>query len=83
MTVSIYLAHLNPVTNAHVEIMEELKKLREEIDRIDSQIMTLLQERFGVIKQVGEVKKQNEIPFIQKNRWEELLDKKIQMAGNL
>ncbi len=26
MTVSIYLAHLNPVTNAHVEIIDELKK---------------------------------------------------------
>ena len=25
MTVSIYLAHLNPVTNAHVQIIEELK----------------------------------------------------------
>jgi len=25
LTVSIYLAHLNPVTNAHVEIIEELK----------------------------------------------------------
>jgi hypothetical protein len=26
LTVAIYLAHLNPVTNAHVEIIEELKK---------------------------------------------------------
>ncbi|HSA98388.1 MAG TPA: hypothetical protein VLF17_04855 [Candidatus Nitrosotenuis sp.] len=26
MTVAIYLAHLNPVTNAHVEIIDELKK---------------------------------------------------------
>ena len=26
MTVCIYLAHINPVTNAHVEIIEELKK---------------------------------------------------------
>lgn len=26
MTVAIYLAHLNPVTRAHVEIIEELKK---------------------------------------------------------
>lgn len=26
MTVAIYLAHLNPVTNAHVEIIEELKR---------------------------------------------------------
>ena len=26
MTICIYLAHLNPVTNAHVEIIEDLKK---------------------------------------------------------
>ena len=26
MTTALYLAHLNPVTNAHVEIIEELKK---------------------------------------------------------
>ena len=26
MAIAIYLAHLNPVTNAHVEIIEELKK---------------------------------------------------------
>lgn len=26
LTVAIYLAHLNPVTNSHVEIIEELKK---------------------------------------------------------
>ncbi|HXV66406.1 MAG TPA: hypothetical protein VD731_04180 [Nitrosopumilaceae archaeon] len=31
MTVSIYLAHLNPVTNAHVEIIEDLKKESEVI----------------------------------------------------
>ena len=29
MTVAIYLAHLNPVTNAHVEIIEELKEKNE------------------------------------------------------
>ena len=29
MTVAIYLAHLNPVTKAHVEIIEELKKANE------------------------------------------------------
>ncbi len=29
MTVTIYLAHLNPVTKAHVEIIEELKKANE------------------------------------------------------
>jgi len=29
LTVTIYLAHLNPVTKAHVEIIEELKKANE------------------------------------------------------
>ena len=26
MTIAIYLAHLNPVTNAHAEIIEDLAK---------------------------------------------------------
>jgi len=26
LTTAIYLAHLNPVTNSHIEIIEELKK---------------------------------------------------------
>ncbi|CDI05138.1 hypothetical protein [Candidatus Nitrosotenuis uzonensis] len=29
MTVAVYLAHLNPLTNAHVQIIEELKKESE------------------------------------------------------
>ena len=28
MTIAIYLAHLNPVTNAHAEIIRELSKRR-------------------------------------------------------
>ncbi|MFY9300224.1 MAG: hypothetical protein WAO91_03440 [Candidatus Nitrosotenuis sp.] len=31
MTVAIYLAHLNPVTNAHVEIIKELKKETDDV----------------------------------------------------
>ena len=31
MTTALYLAHLNPVTNAHVEIINELKKEMENI----------------------------------------------------
>ena len=27
MTIAIYLAHLNPLTNAHVDIINELKKI--------------------------------------------------------
>ena len=31
MTVAIYLAHLNPVTNAHVEIIKDLKKETDQV----------------------------------------------------
>lgn len=31
MTVAIYLAHLNPVTNAHVEIIKDLKKQTDDV----------------------------------------------------
>ena len=36
MTTAIYLAHLNPVTNSHVEIIEELKKDNKVVEYQDS-----------------------------------------------
>jgi len=42
LTVSIYLAHLNPVTNAHVEIIEELK------NENDVKVMPVIFQKNGI-----------------------------------
>jgi len=42
LTVSIYLAHLNPVTNAHIEIIEELK------NQNDVKVMPVIFQKNGI-----------------------------------
>ncbi len=53
----------------------ELEKLRDEIDRIDNQIVDLLGERFEVVNRVKEVKKKGEISTYHPGREQEILDR--------
>ena len=55
--------------------MNELNKLREQIDKIDSQIVKLLCERFDTVKKVAEYKKAHTIEILQKSRETEILNK--------
>ena len=50
-----------------------LKKLRKDIDKIDKQIMTLLEHRLEVVKKVADYKKKNNIPLYDKKREEEII----------
>ena len=53
--------------------MNDLNILREQIDSIDAQIVKLLCERFGVVKNVAEYKKEHGLEVLQKNREAEVL----------
>jgi chorismate mutase len=52
-----------------------LQQLRDQIDRIDSEILDLLQERFDVTAQVGELKSRTKQSVLQKGRWQDILEK--------
>lgn len=55
--------------------MDNIQKLRLEIDKLDNQIMDLLEKRFEVTKQVGiEKSKQNKV-ILDSNREQLILDK--------
>jgi len=60
--------------------MNPLIQFREQIDRIDSEIVRLLAQRFEVVREVGEYKKQNNLPPLQPGRWQEVLESKKQLA---
>lgn len=45
-----------------------LDKYRNEIDQLDQEIISLLDQRFEVTKQVGIYKKENNIPVLNQNR---------------
>lgn len=60
--------------------MPQLKKYRDIIDEIDSQIINLLAQRFEIVKKVWEYKKQNDLPPLQPERWQQVLSSKKQLA---
>ena len=59
---------------------KSLKKLREEIDEIDKEIIALIAKRFRVVTTIGKVKKEKNIPPLDEKRWEQVVEKITQKA---
>ena len=60
--------------------MKDLNSLRNKIDKIDNEIIDLLNDRFDIVKEIGEYKKENNIPVEDKTREEiilQILDTKL------
>jgi len=58
--------------------------LREEIDQIDNQIISLLMQRMNVITRVGELKKNNQEKFfIRSNREADMIKDLVKKSGNI
>ncbi len=58
-----------------MEYKEELKKLRDEIDNIDLTILNLLNKRALLAKEVGEIKKKNNLPIYVPSREKEIFNR--------
>ncbi len=60
--------------------MSELDVLRKDIDRLDKEIGELLLSRFAVVKEIGEVKKRDNLPITNAGREEEVIAKVRSLA---
>ena len=58
--------------------MDKLDKLREEIDIIDQQIAELYSKRLSICENIGKVKKQYNLPILNSNREQEVINKNSQ-----
>ncbi|GAB6073103.1 prephenate dehydratase [Venenivibrio stagnispumantis] len=58
-----------------MDYQEQLKKLREEIDKIDENIVKLLNERAKLAQQVGEIKKKYNLPIYVPSREAEIFER--------
>ena len=54
--------------------MEKLEELRKRIDGVDEQICALLKERFDLVKEVGEAKKNLGVNVENKDREQEIIE---------
>ena len=60
----------------------DMKKLREQIDRIDAQIRKLYEERMDVVKAIGEYKMENDLPVYDAAREDAKLDEVFASVNN-
>jgi len=64
-----------------VNFIHILEELRAKVDGYDENLIELLGQRMAIAKEIGRYKKENNITILQKNRWEEILNKAEQQAA--
>lgn len=72
------------INNNEVHVMEsDLEILREQIDRVDEQLLQSLYYRIDIARRIGIYKKERNMVIIQTNRWHEVLNSRIKMGSEL
>ena len=62
---------------------KKLEVLRNDINEVDTALIQMLANRMKISKQIGEAKKDKNVAILQPNRWNELLEERIQKGENL
>ncbi|MEI7965206.1 MAG: chorismate mutase [Chitinophagaceae bacterium] len=57
------------------EFISALATLREQINQVDDELLTLLGQRMKIADKIGDYKKDNNITILQTNRWNDILDR--------
>lgn len=62
---------------------DKLAELRQQIDKIDDAILQQIGDRMKIAKKIGEYKRDNNVTILQVSRWDEILEKRVQLAKAL
>lgn len=62
---------------------ENLGLLRQEIDRIDNELIEVLNRRMAVSREIAQYKKEHTMPIVQVGRYDEILKKRVEMAEEM
>jgi len=60
-----------------------LEELREQIDQVDQDILDVLADRMRIVERIGEWKRASNVTSLQVNRWQALLDDRMERAQGL
>ncbi len=80
-TLSEILASL--IIRETTQSTECLATLRQQIDELDEQLLSLLAQRMRISREIGQHKKEAGMPVLQPTRYNEILQKRIQQAVDL
>jgi len=62
-------------TSNEKEFITALATLREQINQVDDELLTLLGQRMKIADRIGSYKKENNITILQTNRWNDILER--------
>lgn len=62
---------------------ESLSLLRRDIDRIDDELLEVLNRRMRVAREIGQFKKEHSMPVIQAGRYNDLMERRVRAAEEL
>jgi len=71
---NLVLRMIDPGNNGFIQ---ELEGYRSEIDRLDDELMRVLESRMKVSEKIGGCKKENNVTILQSGRWDSILEKSI------
>ena len=67
----------------NVGAINELEQLRNEIDEIDDELLSILKKRNQIVEKIGGYKKQHHITIFQLQRWQTILKTRAQWAQKI
>lgn len=62
---------------------DKLSQLRDQIDKLDDNIIKILGDRMQVVSKIGEYKRDNDVTILQVSRWDEIIQKRTKLAEAL
>lgn len=65
------------------EFVNALATLREQINHLDDELMTLIGQRMKIADKIGAYKRDNNITILQTNRWNEILERAVKKGEAL
>lgn len=72
--------HVRSAEEPQAEVRSQILRLRACIDQVDARILQDLAERMRWVEEIGRLKKQHDIPVLQLQRWETLLEDHVVRA---
>ena len=73
----------NLVIRETSQTTENLTELRKQIDEIDMTLIETLAKRMRISREIGTYKKEHEMPILQTNRYDEIINKRAQEGVEL
>jgi chorismate mutase len=62
---------------------ESLTELRQQIDQIDNELLAILAKRMRISREIGQYKKEHNMPVLQTGRYDEILDRRVKGAKEM